>query len=55
MNYELSNGYSGVKNYLLQVADNSDGAYNAAVYFCDHYEGAATNAGRGELARDYYG
>ena len=55
MNYELSNGYSGVKNYLLQVADNSDGAYNAAVYFCDYYEGAATNAGRGELARDYYG
>ena len=55
MNYELSNNYSGVKNYLLQVEDTSDGAYNAAVYFCDHYEGAATNAGRGELAKDYDG
>jgi PKD repeat protein len=55
MNYELSNGYAGVKSYLLSVADNSDGAYDAAVYFCDRYEGAASNSGRGELARDYYG
>lgn len=55
MDYELSNGYAGVKTYLKGVNDSAEGAYEAAVYFCDHYEGAASNAGRGELARDYYG
>ncbi len=55
LNYELSYGYSGVKSYLLSIPDSSEGAYDAAVYFCSHFEGAASNEGRGELAQDYYG
>lgn len=55
LNHELSNGYSSVKNYLLNVENSSSGAYNAAVYFCDHFEGAASNEGRGDLAVSYFG
>ena len=55
MNYELTYGYGGVKDYLLSVPDSSQGAYDAAIYFCNHFEGAASNEGRGELAQDYYG
>ena len=55
LDYEMSYGYSGVKSYLLSVPDSSEGAYNAAVYFCNHFEGAASDEGRGELAQDYYG
>ena len=54
MNMELSNSYSGVKNYLMNAEDSSYGAYEAAVYFCERYEGAASHAGRGELASSYY-
>ena len=55
LNYEMTYGYGNVKDYLLSVPDSSDGAYNAAVYFCNHFEGAASDVGRGELAQDYYG
>ena len=55
MNYELTYGYGGVKDYLLSVPDSSQGAYDAAIYFCNHFEGAASSEGRGELAQDYYG
>ena len=55
MNYELNSSYASVRQQLLGVADNSDGAYQAAIIFCNGYEGAASNSGRGELARDYYG
>ena len=54
MDYELNNYYSSVKNYLLNIEDSSIGAFNAGDYFCKVYEGAASAAGRGELASDYY-
>ncbi len=55
MDHEMAYGYGGVKSYLLSVPDTSQGAYDAAVYFCNHYEGAASDEGRGELAQDYFG
>ena len=55
LNYELRNAYSFVYQQLQGVSDSSDGAYEAALIFCNGFEGATSDAGRGELARDYYG
>ena len=55
LNYELSGSYASVKQQLLEIPDSSDGAYQAAQIFCNGYEGAASDDGRGELAGDYYG
>ena len=55
MNYELCGSYASARQQLLEVPDSSDGAYQAAEIFCNGFEGAASDAGRGELARDYYG
>lgn len=54
MYYELTNLYPSVYNYLNNASDSASGAFDAAVYFCNVYEGAATSAGRGELAYTYY-
>ena len=54
MEYELSNYYGSVKSYLLNIDNTSEGAFNAGDYFCKVYEGAASAAGRGELASEYF-
>ena len=55
LKYELTNSYSKVHNYLLSVSDSPDGAYDAAYYFCYHFEAPASRASqsrkRGEYAR----
>ena len=57
---ELTNGYSGVYQYLLSVPDTPQGAYDAAYYMCVHFESPdqaeARGQQRGNLAsKDYYG
>lgn len=54
MYLELKNNYPSVLTYLQNVENSASGAYDAAVYFCDVYEGAASNSGRGELASEYF-
>ena len=54
MQHELTTSYTGAYNSLISCDDSADGAYNAAVAFCNKFEGAATSAGRGELAYSYY-
>lgn len=38
MSAELHSGYSDVLQYLLNVPDTAEGAYNAAYFWCQHYE-----------------
>lgn len=38
MRYELEHGYTGVLSYLQSVEDTAQGAYQAAAYWCLHYE-----------------
>ena len=54
MYYELTSKYTKVLNYLNQVEDSAEGAYDAAVYFCQKYEGAAALGNRAEMAVAYY-
>ena len=54
INTRYYNLYPSVYNYLNNASDSASGAFDAAVYFCNVYEGAATSAGRGELAYTYY-
>ena len=54
MYYELTTKYTRVLNYLNQVEDSAEGAYEAAVYFCQKYEGAAALGNRAEMAVAYY-
>ena len=54
MYYELVNNYPSVYNYLNNLDNTASGAFDGAVYFCEVYEGAATSAGRGELAYNYF-
>lgn len=54
MQHELETSYTGTLNSLRSVDDSADGAYNAAVIFCRGFEGAATDAGRGDLGASYY-
>ncbi len=54
MQYELTNRYGRVYRDLLACEDSADGAYYAAVRFCNGYEGAATDRGRGDLGYNYY-
>lgn len=58
LNSELINNYPKVYDYLMNVSDDSMGAYQAAVYWCKYFEVPA-NADeqsilRGECARGYY-
>ena len=55
LDHELSTSYSGVKTYLLNVENSSNGAFEAGDYFCRYYEGAASADGRGDLAVSYFG
>lgn len=58
LEHELNNSYTGVLNYLKDVANNEEGAYNAAYYWCVHFEVPAdkyTKAQtRGNLAKSTY-
>ena len=54
LDHELSSSYSNVKNYLLNIENTSNGAWNAADYFCRYFEGAASAEGRGDLAASYF-
>ncbi len=38
LNYELSGAFQGVRNYLYSVPDTAQGAYDAASYWCRHFE-----------------
>lgn len=38
LNYELESSYPGVLSYIKSVPDTSEGAYNAAYYWCAHFE-----------------
>lgn len=56
--YELEYCFPGVLSYLLSVPNSADGAYDAAYYWCTHYEMPANmNAQgdyRGRLAAEVY-
>ena len=54
MYQELTNSYPSVKKFLEETEDSEQGAYDAAVFFCNKYEGAASSKGRDELASWYY-
>ena len=54
LDYEMTSSYPGVKNYLLSVENSASGAYSAAEYFCQNFEGAASSEGRGDLAASYF-
>ncbi len=38
LNHELSGGFQGVRNYLYNVPDTAQGAYDAASVWCRHFE-----------------
>ena len=58
LNYELTNSYSSVLEYLLAVEDSADGAYDAAWYWCYYFEVPADRenqaAQRGQVAAGSY-
>ena len=54
LDYEMSSSYPAVKSYLMNIEDSTSGAYSAAEYFCQNYEGAANAQGRGDLAVSYF-
>ena len=59
MNYELQTSYPGVLNYLRNVPNTAQGSYDAAYYWCAHFEIPAHTelraAQRGNLAvNEYY-
>ena len=55
---EFEGGYYGTYNYLLNVSDTAQGAYDAANYMCIHFESpdqaAARGAQRGNLAMNEF-
>ena len=58
LNYELSNSYPSVLEYLRNVEDSPSGAYDAAWYWCMYFEIPADRehqaAQRGSLAEGEY-
>lgn len=58
MKYELGHGYSATLNYLKGVSDDAQGAYDAANFWCLHYEmpdsAKARGITRGYLAKNIY-
>ena len=58
LKYELPALYSSVYSYLQSVPDTKQGAYDAAYYWCMHFEMPADTVNRsiqrGNLARDYF-
>lgn len=58
LKYELETYYPSVNRYMKNVDNNAQGAYDAAYYFCYHFEGpankAAQSASRGNKAMNTY-
>ena len=58
LTHELRTVYPGIYNYLMNVENSSEGAYNAAYEFCYDYERPANkgsrSAARGSLAAGTY-
>lgn len=58
LNYELTTKYPSIYEYMLNVTDDTYGAYQAAAYWCKYFEipADADNKAiqRGEAARGYY-
>ena len=54
MYHELTTGYTGVYDVLMNTPDTAQGAYDAAVCFCQHYEVAASTGNRPDVAVAYY-
>ena len=56
LNYELPTRYPSVYNYLKQVENTDEGAYDAAYYFCFNFEAPANRTAqstkRGNYAKD---
>lgn len=56
LQYELPTRYPSVDNYIRQVENTADGAYDAAYYFCFNFEAPANRTAqstkRGNYARD---
>ena len=56
LQYELTTRYPSVYNYLKNVENTAEGAYDAAYYFCFNYEAPAArtsqSTARGKYARD---
>ncbi len=58
MKYELMNGYRDTYSYILDVPNTAQGAYDAAYYWCMHFEmpdkTVSRSMTRGYLARNVY-
>ena len=58
LKYELETYYPSVNNYMKSVDNSADGAYNAAYYFCYHFEAPANKTSkaksRGTSAQNTY-
>ncbi len=58
MKKELRTGYSATLNYIRNVSDDEQGAYDAAYYWCMHYEMpdkiVSRSTTRGYLAKNVY-
>lgn len=58
LKHELNGGFSQILSFLRSVSNSSDGAYNAAAYWCGRYEAPDDLAYniwlRGNLARSSY-
>lgn len=58
LKHELNGGFSRILSFLRSVSNSSDGAYNAAAYWCGQYEAPDDLAYniwlRGNLARSSY-
>lgn len=58
LQYELKTYFPKINSYLKNVSNTSNGAYNAAYYFCYHFEApantASTSSYRGSLAKSTY-
>ena len=54
MYHELTTGYTGVYDVLMSTPDTAQGAYDAAVCFCQRYEVAASTGNRPDVAVSYF-
>ena len=48
LQHELSANYNSVYNYLMNVENSSEGAYDAGWYWCYHFERPANRSGRSD-------
>jgi len=53
LKYDLEQRYTAVGKYLKGVENTADGAYDAAYYFCYHYERPANKASKAETRGNY--